>query len=72
MTDNNRIRVTLGALEQAGAILLAAVRSCPDQYRDELASLAFYVGNLAAKIDPYQGEETDPGSPFGSATERGD
>lgn len=66
-------RATLEALEKAGAILFAAVAACPEQYRDELHELAWRVGNLAAKIDPYQGEETetDPDNPFGFATERG-
>lgn len=66
-------RQTLEALEKAGAILFAAVAACPAQYRDELHELAWRVGNLAAKIDPRDGDETetDPDSPFGFATERG-
>lgn len=67
------MRHTLEALEKAGAILFAAVGACPEQYRDELHELAWRVGNLAAKIDPYQGEETetDTPNPFGSALEGG-
>ena len=67
------IRLTLDALAGAGSILAAAVGRCPEQYRDELAELAWRVGNLAAKIDPYQGDETETETlhPFGAATERG-
>lgn len=68
---SDELRVILGLLEQAGGILLGAVRACPVQHQDELKELAWRVGNLAAKIDPWEGDETDPGNPFGSATERG-
>lgn len=65
-------RPTLEALEKAGSTLFAAVAACPEQYRDELHELAWRVGNLAAKIDPWEGDEdTVTESPFGNATERG-
>ena len=67
------IRLTIDALAGAGSILAAAVGRCPDPYRDELAELAWRVGYLAAKIDPYTGDETETETlhPFGAATERG-
>ena len=71
MTDNGT-RLTLDALSGAGSILAAAVARCPEQYREELTELAWRVGNLAAKLDPWTGEEeTERPHPFGAATERG-
>lgn len=68
--NETQLRVILGKLEQAGSVLLSALAVCPEQYRDELQDLAWRVGNLAAMIDPYDGEETDSPHPFGAATER--
>lgn len=64
-------RQIVEALERAGGILLSAMSTCPDQYRNELHEIAWRIGNLAAKIDPYQGDETDPDNPFGSALQEG-